>query len=87
MTGRDRSVGWCEVDTNGEVYYLPRAEYGRIETALNNRKGGWHEVTDVYGADQMFRLRDVIRLTDMTPAALRIRDAEEAEDRLLNGDE
>jgi hypothetical protein len=88
MTGRDKSVGWCEVETcTGDLYILPRAAFDDLETNLDKRRGGWASVTDVYGAEQRFLFREVRRLTSLSPEAIRIREQEEAEDRLLHGDE
>ena len=88
MTGRDPDVGWCEVETSGgDLYFLPRVCFDKLETDLDKRRGGWACVTDVYGAEQRFLMREVRRLTNLTPEAIAVRTKEEAEDRLLNGDE
>ena len=79
MSGRDLSVGWCRVICdNGETYFLPRQEYGRL-SALVPHTTGWHEAEDVFGAMRMFRLNDVSGLWDCTPDSLKLEMLAESE--------
>ena len=80
MSGRDRSVGWCHVACdNGEEYYLPRQEFDRLSSMVENRVG-WYQATDVFGATVLFRLTDVGALQDCTPESIKLADLAEAED-------
>lgn len=88
MSGKDSAVGWCEIEiSNGDVIFVPSGEFDRMETALDSRKGGWWKLVDVYGDEQKYRYRDVVRLSNRSPAGIKLRAQEEQEDRLLNGEE
>lgn len=82
MPGRDKSVGWCAVETTAASYLLPRAEFDRLSARLIDRKGGWHHTEDVFGRTVLFRLRDITDLVDTPPDALAALEAAAAEDRL-----
>lgn len=71
MTGKEPGEGWCRIllDT-GEMLYLPRGEYSRLDALLEARRGGWFTCDDVFGATRKFRLRDICTVADYPPEAV-----------------
>jgi len=70
------------VETESSLYCLPRSEYERLSALLLSRRGGWVTVTDVFGADRMFRMRDILDVSDWSPQSLELVRTAEIEDRL-----
>jgi hypothetical protein len=80
MTGRDRSVGWCFVETDyGRDYLLPRSEYDRLSALVTDRIG-WYSAVSVFGSSVMFRIADVRSLEDCSPASIAAAAIAQAED-------
>lgn len=79
---RDRSIGWCLVETNSATYLVPRDQFDALSAKLNDRRGGWHLTEDVFGRTALFRVRDITDLVDCPPDALEAIDKAAAEDRL-----
>lgn len=80
--GRDRTKGWCLVETPTASYLLPRDQFDPLSAKLNDRRGGWHLSEDVFGRTVLFRVRDVTDLIDTPPEAIDALEAAQAEDRL-----
>lgn len=84
MAGRDKSVGWCQVETHSNVYYLPRAEFEPLTAKLRDRRGGWMFVEDVFGASRAFKMSSILDVSDWSPDAIALCDDALAEDRLTD---